>query len=494
MTARERRGVPPPAPAPRGAGGSRGPSSLGVAGRKASSDLPVVCPVADAETPQRGEKRALRAAERHAVLRPPRPGEARLDGAEIQLDDLGVVRLGRRLVEEMLRLAVRLDEANLVLAPPRQSEIPQRLLVDREEPAGRAVLGRHVADRGAIGERKAREALTDVLDELPDDARRAEDLRDREHKIGRRHALPELSGQLEAHDLRDEHRDRLAEHGGLRLDPADAPAEDAEPVHHRGVGVGADERVGKREETSIDLTGVDHAREVLEVDLVHDAGVRRDHLDVAEDVLAPAQEGVPLGVALVLELGVPGDGQGAAELVHLDGVVDDELGRQGGIDARGIAAELAHRVAHRGEVHEGRDAREVLEEDAAGAEGDLVRRVAGRIPPRDGADLADAAVAERFGPEDVLEQDPQRVRQPRDVDFGSHRVQPRHHERAFANGERRQGGEGVGHGHPSWPATGRAPAPCRLRRRGPPPRSAPRSGGRCPPCSPRPRHGRRRGS
>ena len=126
--------------------------------------------------------------------------------------------------------------------------------------------------------------------------------------------------------------------------------------------------------------GVDHAREVLEVHLVDDAGVRGDHLDVAEGVLAPAQEGVTLGVALVLELGVPDHGQGAPECVDLDGVVDGQLGGQGGVDARGIAAEVVHRVAHRGEVHEGPDASEVLEEDPARAEGDLVRRVAGPDP------------------------------------------------------------------------------------------------------------------
>ena len=50
--------------------------------------------------------------------------------------------------------------------------------------------------------------------------------------------------ELEADDLGDQHRLRLAEQRGLGLDAADAPAEDAEPVDHRRVAVGADERVG----------------------------------------------------------------------------------------------------------------------------------------------------------------------------------------------------------------------------------------------------------
>ena len=49
--------------------------------------------------------------------------------------------------------------------------------------------------------------------------------------------------ELEPDDLRDEHRDRLAEHRRLGLDPADAPAEDAQAVNHRRVRVGPDQRV-----------------------------------------------------------------------------------------------------------------------------------------------------------------------------------------------------------------------------------------------------------
>jgi hypothetical protein len=46
------------------------------------------------------------------------------------------------------------------------------------------------------------------------------------------------------------------------------------------------------------------AGQVLDVDLVDDAGARRDDLEVVERRLAPAQELVALAVALVLELDV----------------------------------------------------------------------------------------------------------------------------------------------------------------------------------------------
>ena len=82
------------------------------------------------------------------------------------------------------------------------------------------------------------------LDELADHALLAQHLRDGQHEVGGGDAFRQLAGQLEADDLGDQHRDRLAEHRGLGLDAADAPAEHGEAVDHGGVAVGADQRVG----------------------------------------------------------------------------------------------------------------------------------------------------------------------------------------------------------------------------------------------------------
>ena len=48
---------------------------------------------------------------------------------------------------------------------------------------------------------------------------------------------------MHADDVRREEVNRLAEHAGLGLDAAHAPADDADAVDHRGVAVGADQRV-----------------------------------------------------------------------------------------------------------------------------------------------------------------------------------------------------------------------------------------------------------
>ena len=234
--------------------------------------------------------------------------------------------------------------------------------------------------RSASGERA--DARAEVLDELPDHADLAQDLGHREHEVGRRRALAQRAGQPEADDLRHEHRQRLAEHRRLGLDAADAPAEHAEAVDHRRVRVGADERVGEGDA----VAHLDDAREVLEVDLVDDAGVRRHDAEVVERALAPAEERVALAVALELELDVALDREPRRELVDLHRVVDHELDRDQRVDRARVAALVAHRVAHRGEVDDARDAREVLQQDARRARtrsrATARRRRPSRRPPR----------------------------------------------------------------------------------------------------------------
>ena len=274
------------------------------------------------------------------------------------------------------------------------------------------------------------EPVAEVLDELPDDAGLAQDLRHGEDEVGRGRALRQRAHELEADDLRDEHRDRLAEHRGLCLDPADAPAEHAEPVDHRRVRVGPDERVGERDAVPV----VDDAREELEVHLVDDPGRRRNDLEVREPALAPAQERVPLAVPLELELGVAPIANGVANSsTCTEWSITSSAGSCGLI--RSGAAEVGHRVPHRGEVDDRRHAGEVLEQHAPGRERDLLRRLRRRDPARDGLDVGRGDRDAVLVPEDVLEQDPQRVREAVDVEPRLERLEPEDLELALADRE-----------------------------------------------------------
>ena len=87
--------------------------------------------------------------------------------------------------------------------------------------------------------------------------------------------------------------------------PPDAPTHHSQSVHHRRMRVGADERVGICERAAVGcLRRHDDTRQIFEIHLMDDAGIRRDDAEVVERVLSPAQKRVALLIARELELGV----------------------------------------------------------------------------------------------------------------------------------------------------------------------------------------------
>jgi hypothetical protein len=325
-------------------------------------------------------------------------------------------------VPQALLLGVGLDQCHLLGRAAGQPQVGQGLPVDREDRAGGAELGAHVADGGPVGERDGGHALAVELDELADHAVLAQQLGDGQDQVGGRRAGRQLAGQPEPDHPRDEHRHRLAEHGRLGLDPADAPAEHAQAVLHGGVRVGAHAGVGERGGDPVPgRLRHDDAGQVLDVDLVHDAGAGRDDLELAQRLLAPAQEREPLPVALELQGHVPVEGVGPAEHVSDHRVVDHQLGRDERVDLARVAAQRGHGLAHRGQVHDGRDAGQVLQDDPGRAERDLDVGVGGRVPLPQGADVRLRDVHAVLGPQQVLEQDLEAERE--GVSSG-HGVQP----------------------------------------------------------------------
>ena len=399
------------------------------------------------ELPLRGQvfaERLRRHVQRDAVLRALGTGDARANVGEIELERVGVLGgLRPFLAPQTLRLRVGLDPLDQRLLAAGQLQVGERLAVDREDAAGGAVLGGHVGDGRPVGEREAGEAVAVELDELADHALLAQHLDHDEHQIGRGRPGRELAVQAEADHLRQEHRDRLAEHGRLRLDAADAPAEHAETVDHGGVGVGADERVGVGGELAVDLAERDHVGQVLEVHLVDDAGAGRHDAEVVEGALAPAQEAVALGVPLELELPVQIERVGRGEAIDHDRVVDDQIDRDLRVDQRRIAAEIAHRVAHGGKIDDRGHAGEILQDHAGGREGDLIvlRRL--RLPARQRLDVRPGDVPPVLVAEEVLEQDLQRERQAADAVGLFQGVEPPEREALATGVEGRAGGEAV---------------------------------------------------
>src|SRR5947209_614425 len=78
--------------------------------------------------------------ERDAVLWTLGPGKRRLDLRQFELEHVGKDRVRRRLgAEYALRLGIGGNECNLRSRPSGVGEIPQRVVVDGEEAARRAV-------------------------------------------------------------------------------------------------------------------------------------------------------------------------------------------------------------------------------------------------------------------------------------------------------------------------------------------------------------------
>ena len=268
----------------------------------------------------------LRLGDEDTVLRTLRAGDGRLDRREVELHVLGVAGLAIRVVPHALGIGVGLDEFDLGLVTTGEAQVVQGDVVDREDGDGRAVLRAHVAQGGAVGKRHGGDAGAVELDELADDLVLTKHLGDRQDEVGGGDAVRQLTGELEAHDTRNQHGNRLTEHGGLGLDATHTPADDAKTVDHGGVGVGADAGVRVGDLLAVLVMDEGHAGEVLDVDLVDDAGARRDDTEVLERGLAPTQELVALTVALVLDVLVLLEGLRGAEALDDDGVVDDHLG------------------------------------------------------------------------------------------------------------------------------------------------------------------------
>ncbi len=359
---------------------------------------------------ERGQKSALRLLERYTILRPLRAGETRFDRAEVELDHLGVggIRIPG-IPEQPLRTRIRLDQRHLRRLATGEAQVVERHLVDREDRNRGPVLGTHVAERGAIRNGQVGEAGPEELDELSDDAVLAQPFGDHQHQIGRRRALGSGSREPEAQHVGNQHRDRLTEHRGFGFDAAHAPPHHTQPVHHRRVRVGADERVGEADGSVRTVGGHDDAREVFEVDLVNDAGIGRHDAEVLKRVLAPAQECVPFLVPRELELRVQLKRIRQTEVVHLHGMVDDELDGLKRIDACGIAAKTHDAVAHRREIDNRRHAGEILEQDAGRRERNLALDRMRRVPIREGLDVRCLDESAVLLPQQILEEDFHRV-------------------------------------------------------------------------------------
>ncbi len=185
--------------------------------------------------------------------------------------------------------------------------------------------------------------------------------------------------QAKTNDFRNEHRRRLAEHSRLRFDPTDAPAKNAQGVDHGRMRIRAHHRIGIGFKPVAVRHRANNSREVFQVYLMANAGIRRNDFEILKRGLSPSEKRVALDVALKLQLSVQPESVDAAKIVDLHGMIDDQLGREQRIDSLRAPAHALHCFSHGGQVHNRRDAGEVLQQHTRGHEGNLFFRSPG--PP-----------------------------------------------------------------------------------------------------------------
>ena len=312
---------------------------------------------------------------RQAPMRVRRAGQRALDRADVEAQHAPVGHVVQRAAHagpQARRLGIGLDQAHLVLGAAGQAQVGQRLLVDREQRGGRAVLGRHVGDRRAVAQRQPGDAVAEAFEVGADDLLATQELGQRQHQVGGGDAGPAPPGELDADDLRQAHPRSAAQHHALRLQSADADGDHAQRVDMRRVAVGADAGVGIGDAAARVALHLHHRRHPLQVDLMHDPVPRRDHLDIAERAPAPVDEVEAVLVAAVLDGAVLVEGAGIVAPA-LDGqrVVDDQLHRHHRIDLRRIAAARRDRVAQAGQVHQRGLPQDVVADDARGIPGEV---------------------------------------------------------------------------------------------------------------------------
>ena len=93
-------------------------------------------------------------AQHDAVLRPARAGHRGTHAAKVELQDLVELGGGTRQAPQALLPRVRLHQADVGLVPAGQAQVGECLVVDGEDARRGPVLGRHVGQRGPVGERQ----------------------------------------------------------------------------------------------------------------------------------------------------------------------------------------------------------------------------------------------------------------------------------------------------------------------------------------------------
>ena len=157
----------------------------------------------------------------------------------------------------------------------------------------------------------------------------------------------------------------MAEHCGLGFDTANTPTKNGQAVYHSCVRVCTNEGIWVCNLVAVLVSVCPYGlRKVFKVNLVTDTGSRRYNAEVVKGALTPFKECVTFHVAFVFTIHVHLERARGAEFVDHNGVVNDQINRIQRVNFFSVTTEGNQTVAHRGKVNYGRNAGEILHQNA----------------------------------------------------------------------------------------------------------------------------------
>ena len=244
---------------------------------------------------------------------------------------------------------VGFHQLDLFIVTTGELQVFDGLLVDVEHRRGGAELRRHIGDSRAVAQRQVGGAFTVELQVGGHHFLRAQEFGQRQHDVRRSNALLRLAAQFHADDVRQAHPGSAAQHHAFGLQATHADGDYAQGVDHRGVAVGADQRIRKSDAVFY----LHYRTHAFEVDLVQDTVTRRNHVDVLERFFGPVDEVETVFVTTIFDGAVLGERVriGTAAL-HRQRVVYHQLRRHDRVYQGRVTALKGNGVTQAGEVNQ----------------------------------------------------------------------------------------------------------------------------------------------
>lgn len=107
------------------------------------------------------------------------------------------------------------------------------------------------------------------------------------------------------------------------------------------------------------------AGEVLQVDLMDNTSSRRDDSQVLEGLGSPLKELEALLITFHFELLVDVQSRSGSKLIDLNGVINNQIDRDSGVDQVGISAQSLGGISHGRQIDDSRDSSEILKNDTS---------------------------------------------------------------------------------------------------------------------------------